>query len=445
MPPIGVHHTDTVDRPWDGPAAEARLSNDAGAATYRREYAWADPEGDPDTKAAYKFPHHEVSADGTPGAANLNGCRNGLSRLPQSNVPAGDHPGVQSHLEAHLADAPSTGATDEDIEPLALIAPRSYRHVTKALHERPWAIQPQVLTFMVDLVRNRIAGVVLSQEQIDERLAEARAANGERTGGAVAGSVAFIPMSGLITQRESLMSAMSGGTSIDELRSLLRTALADPAVQAVVFDIDSPGGSVDGVPEFAAELRQLSAGSKPIVAQVNTLAASAAYWLASNMTEIVSTQSGEVGSIGVYAAHEDVSRAEDMAGVKTTLISAGPFKTEGSSFEPLSDDARAAIQDQVDEFYSMVLADVAKGRRVSVDAVAADYGQGRTLLARKAKAAGMVDRIDTLEATVRRLQPAKASGIRPAATVIPLNRAAIAASIGHPDPEWNRRMKGKIR
>jgi signal peptide peptidase SppA len=446
MPPIGVHHTDTVDSPWDGPGNEARLSNDAGAATYRREYAWVDPAADEDTKVAYKFPHHEVGADGTPGAANLNGCRNGLSRIPQANVPDADRAGIESHLQAHLDDAKGTAASDDEIEPLALIAPRSYRHVTKALHERPWAIQPQVLSFMVDLVRNRIAGIVLSQEQIDERLAEAKAANGDRAGGAIAGAVAVIPMYGLITQRESLMSAMSGGTSIDELRSLLRSAIVDPAVQAVVFDIDSPGGSVDGVPEFAAELRQLSAGSKPIVAQVNTLCASAAYWLASSMTEIVSTQSGEVGSIGVYAAHEDVSRAEDMAGVKTTLISAGPFKTEGNSFEPLSDDARAAIQDQVDEFYSMFLTDVAKGRHAPVDAIAADYGQGRTLLARKAKAAGMVDRIDTLEATVRRLQPAKASAPRPAnAAVILLSPAAIAAMNGQPDRGWNQRMKGKFR
>jgi signal peptide peptidase SppA len=445
MPPIGVHHTDTVDTPWDGPAAESRLANDAGAATFRREYAWVDPAADADTKAAYSFPHHEVSADGTPGSANLNACRNGMSRLPQSNVPAADHPGVESHLQAHLDDAAGKSAT-EDGPALALVGPRSYRHVTKALHERAWALQPQMLTFMVELVRQRAAGSLLSADDIEERLAAAKAQNGDRAGGAIAGAVAVIPMYGLITQRESLMSAMSGGTSIDELRSLLRTALADPAVQAVVFDIDSPGGSVDGVPEFAAELRTLSRGAKLIVAQVNSLAASAAYWLAAQMSEIVCTPSGEVGSIGVYAAHEDVSRAEEMAGIKTTLISAGPFKTEGNSFEPLTEDARANIQDQVDTFYSMFVNDVAKGRGTSVESTLADFGQGRTLLAAKAKAAGMVDRIDTLEATVRRLQPAKAPAARSAVAVAtPLSPAAIAASNGQPDRSWNDRMKGKFR
>ena len=355
---------------------------------------------------------------------------------PGTDAPPADEAGASADL-AELPDEPSL---------LGLVGPRSYRHVTKALHERAWAVQPQMLTFMVDLVRNRVAGVVLSPEEIDERLAAAKAQNGDRAGGAIAGSVAVIPMYGLITQRESLMSAKSGGTSIDELRSLLRSALVDPAVSAVVFDIDSPGGSVDGVPEFAAELRGYAKGAKPIVGQVNTLAASAAYWLAAQMTEVVCTPSGEVGSIGVYAAHEDVSKAEELAGVKTTLISAGPFKTEGNSFEPLSEDARASIQGQVDDFYSMFVGDVAKGRGTSVKTVLADYGQGRTLLAVKASAAGMVDRIDTLEATVRRLQPAKAPGARAAVAVAnPLSPAAIAASIGQPDRGWNQRMKGKFR
>jgi signal peptide peptidase SppA len=454
MPANPIHHGPTVDVPWDGPAEEAKLASPVTKARGNGMYAWhdasgADGDGDgyPDAKADSKFPHHMVDAQGEPGDANVAGCRAINQRVGQSSIPIADQADVSAHAQAHMDDHDQSMMGESADVPLgALVVPRSYRHVTKALHERPWAIQPQVLTFMVDLLRNRVAGVVLSAEEIDERIAAARTQGGDRTGGAIAGSVAVIPMYGLITQRESLMSSMSGGTSIDELRSLLRSALVDPAVQAVVFDIDSPGGSVDGVPEFAAELRGYAKGAKPIVAQVNTLCASAALWLASSMTEIVCTPSGEVGSIGVYAAHEDVSQAEQMAGVKTTLISAGPYKTEGNPFEPLADEARAAIQEQVDTFYSMFLSDVARGRGTTVEAVSADYGQGRTLLARKAKAAGMVDRIDTLEATVLRFQPAKATG-RAGAAVIPINRAATAAPVGRPDPGWNQRMlaKGTLR
>jgi signal peptide peptidase SppA len=253
-------------------------------------------------------------------------------------------------------------------------------------------------------------------------------------------------MYGLISQRMGLMSYMSGGTSIDEMRATLREALDDSDVRAIVFDIDSPGGSVDGITEFATELRAARAGDKPIIGQVNTLAASAAYWLATQMSEVVITPSGEVGSIGVFAVHEDYSKADEMMGVKTTLVSAGKFKVEGNEFEPLTDEARAAIQEQVDTFYQSFVADVAKGRGITTTVVADGYGEGRTMLAKKALAAGMVDRIDTIEATVRRFQPRGALS-RAAATVIPLpvQSAAAAASVRRADPAWNAAHAAKPR
>jgi ClpP class serine protease len=136
--------------------------------------------------------------------------------------------------------------------------------------------------------------------------------------------------------------------------------------------------------------------------------------------------------------------------VKITLISAGPYKTEGNPFEPLGDEAEAAIQEQVDTFYSMFLSDVALGRGASVNTVASSYGEGRTMLAKKALAAGMVDRIDTLENTALRLartsKPAARSAQVPALpggpTPVP---AAVAASTSRPDRAWNARMAKRTR
>jgi len=288
---------------------------------------------------------------------------------------------------------------------------RSYRHVVDRVFDHPWALSggptgsnPELLFRMADIVAARMVGELEAPDVIEHRLAAARAEQGDRLGGATVNGVAVIPMYGVLSPRLSLMSLMSGGTSLNDLRGALRSALGDPEVSAIVFDIDSPGGSVDGVTELATEIRA-SRGGKPIVAQVDTLAASAAYWLAAQMDEIVITPSGEVGSIGVFAMHQDISRAADQAGVTTTLVSAGKYKVEGNEFEPLSDEARDHIQDQVDAFYRMFVADVAKGRGVSTSIVGDAYGQGRTMLAKEAKAAGMVDGIATLEETVRRLQP----------------------------------------
>ncbi|MGH9167379.1 MAG: HK97 family phage prohead protease [Acidimicrobiia bacterium] len=100
---IPPHSTDVLDEPWDGPGEVAKIPNDAGAAALRKMYAWVDPDLDPETKAAYKLPHHQVT-DGVPGAANVAGVRNALSRLPQSGIPQSDHEAVRRHLQRHLDD-----------------------------------------------------------------------------------------------------------------------------------------------------------------------------------------------------------------------------------------------------------------------------------------------------------------------------------------------------
>ncbi len=116
MPAIPVHHTPTSTGAWDGPANEARLRNDEVAAYYRKAFAWVDPDKDPDTKAAYKFIHHEVAADGTVGPANVRACQTGIGVLNGgrggADIPSGDRRGVYNHLAAHLRDA--------DVEPAPL-------------------------------------------------------------------------------------------------------------------------------------------------------------------------------------------------------------------------------------------------------------------------------------------------------------------------------------
>jgi uncharacterized protein len=109
MGAIAIHHTATSTGAWDGPANEARLKLDGTEAYHRSAFAWQDPAGDPTTKAAWKFVHHEVGADGSVGAANLKACSSGIGILnggrQGTTIPATDRRGVHAHLAAHLADA----------------------------------------------------------------------------------------------------------------------------------------------------------------------------------------------------------------------------------------------------------------------------------------------------------------------------------------------------
>lgn len=282
--------------------------------------------------------------------------------------------------------------------------------IIRYVRDTAWAIHPAKLPTILDLVALHAAGVELSEEEVEERIQAAR--RDRATLQPSQGSVGVLPLTGVIVPRAGLMTQISGGCSLDTWCQDLYSLLADPNVGAIVLDVDSPGGSVDMVPETAQVL--LSARKqKPIVAVANTEAASAAYWLASCCSEVVVTPSGQVGSIGVYSAHQDISQMEEAAGIKTTLISAGRYKTEGSPFEPLSDEAKAAIQEQVDTYYGMFVQAVAAGRNTSGQAVIDGFGQGRMVTAEDAVKEGMADRVATLSDTVARLQDDQPGGAAP--------------------------------
>lgn len=229
-----------------------------------------------------------------------------------------------------------------------------------------------------------------------EKLRSPEAAVQLAPGKKAVGDIAVVNLSGFITQKPSIMSLLFGGTSTEGLAASIVAAMAEPSVGAVVFNVDSPGGVVFGVPEAAATIRA-ARGPKPFIAVANPLMASAAYYLASQADEVVSAPSALVGSIGVYVAHADESKALAAAGIDVTEITYGKRKAEETSFHPLTDEARAGIQARVDYYGHLFEADVAKGRRVPVGAVRAKYGEGAVFTADAAKAAGLVDRIATLD------------------------------------------------
>lgn len=276
---------------------------------------------------------------------------------------------------------------------------RRYSQITKAVYERPWAIQPAMLAVIEEIVRLRAAGTPLTKDEIDERVMSAQV--GPRQGAALAAGVQVIPIYGVIAPKTNLLSEMSGATTVEGLLREFRAAIADPDVGAIVFDVDSPGGSVDAITEAANEIRA-ARGQKPMVAVSNTLMASAAYWLASAADELVASPSSVTGSIGIIGAHVDVSAQDEMVGEKWTLITAGEGKANGNEHLPLSDEARDEMQSLADDFYALFVGDVAKARGVPRAKVTGDW-QAQVFTAKAAQAAGLVDRVDTLESTVRRM------------------------------------------
>jgi signal peptide peptidase SppA len=240
-----------------------------------------------------------------------------------------------------------------------------------------------------------------------------------------------LPIHGVIGQKFGMEQFIFGGCSTDVLGQQLQQALASRQVDAVVLDIDSPGGTVAGVQELADQIHA-ARDQKPIISVANSVACSAAYWLGSQASSFTCTPGGEVGSIGVFAVHEDHSRRLADSGVKVTIIksSGSPYKAEGNPYEPLDSSAEAHLQQQVDESYAKFVNAVARGRSARRATVMSDaWGQGRSLMASRAKAAGMVDSIATLTETLSDLQ--LANGRLARRGLVGVNPAMKAARILH--------------
>lgn len=276
----------------------------------------------------------------------------------------------------------------------------------------PWALKRDVLQAHVRILAARMAAAGPLQPQAmeddgpyegGERISAFEARRREANASVGGGGIAVLPLYGTIVQRAGMMTEWCGGTSTQQFGQALRDALADETVGQILIDCDSPGGSVYGVQELGDEIYQ-ARKTKPVVAAVNSLSASAGYWLASQASEVYVTPGGEAGSIGVWMAHEDWSAALAEAGIKVTLISSGKNKVEGNPYEPLSDDAKAFLQSRTDEYYAAFTKAVARGRGVGIDAVRTGMGQGRVLGADAALAEKMVDGVRTFDEVVRQMR-----------------------------------------
>jgi signal peptide peptidase SppA len=321
-----------------------------------------------------------------------------------------------------------------------------YTHILNYVASTPWAILPEKMQEIVSILAFRAAGHTFTPEEIQARIgASSRReelppriyAAGDGRNPSKGSGVAGISIRGVIAHRMGGMDDMSGGTSAERIGAMLKHVAADDSIGTIIYDIDSPGGTVPGVQELASQMFALR-GQKKQIAQVNDLAASAAYWLASQADEIVSIPSGTAGSIGVFTVHQDLSEALAKEGIKIDVIKAGKYKVEGNPFEPLSEEGRAFIQARVDEAYGQFVKDVARGRGVNVSDVKGGYGEGRALSAKDALKAGLIDRIATFDETLSLVTGKRSAGMRAECDVTDFTDGEFVVGLGGPDQEADR-------
>lgn len=272
-------------------------------------------------------------------------------------------------------------------------------NMNEYFYDQAWAIQPEKLQALARLVGDR-SGVQVS--------IDAMSFSGESGRINTTGTAAVIPVIGTLVQRAGLFESFLGGVSVDRLSAQFDDAVRDDRVNAIVFDIDSPGGSVNGIPEFADRIRA-ARGKKPIIAVANSLMASAAFWIGAQADEIVASPSSDIGSVGVVAMHVNQQKFMEDMGIEVTFIHHGDHKIEGNTFEPIADEAKAFVQKRVDEFGAMFEQSLARGRGVSVGEVRSNFGSGRVFGAKEAVSRGMADRVGTLQDELQRLSSRNAA------------------------------------
>ncbi|MEQ8784191.1 MAG: S49 family peptidase [Roseibium album] len=218
------------------------------------------------------------------------------------------------------------------------------------------------------------------------------------------GSVARIQLMGELVNRGAWMGSYSGMTSYEGFAEQLTRAAADDEVSTILLDVNSPGGAAAGMFETARLVRSVSE-QKPVIAVVNSLAASAAYGLVSGASKIVMTESSEVGSIGVLWLHFDRSKQMDSRGVKATIIHAGARKVDGHPFGPLEGDALSSIEGRINSIMTRFVSLVSWHRGLE-DAAIRDL-EANTLFSDEAISAGLADEIGTFDEVLEDLSRAR--------------------------------------
>ncbi|QOJ19956.1 MAG: S49 family peptidase [Gammaproteobacteria bacterium] len=269
-----------------------------------------------------------------------------------------------------------------------------YPHIAARLFNQPLLIESGKLSTIVAALGPRF------NADIDWGMADpayARQTVVSETGYKIVDGVAVIPVVGTLVHRGSTPNAMSGLTGYDALSKWFQAAMNDPAVNAILLELDTPGGEVAGAFDFADQIHA-ARGQKPVTAMVSDLAASAGYLIASAAGEIVTTRTGRTGSVGVVTAHIDYSKALNNEGVVVTHIYSGAHKVDGHPFAPLPEEVKARWQADIQSLYQLFVQTVARNRGMTIDAVQAT--EALVYMGDAAVSMGFADKVSTLEATL---------------------------------------------
>ena len=237
-------------------------------------------------------------------------------------------------------------------------------HLAQKLFNTPLAIHPQKAEVIVSSLTERLGITQIRSAMMEDDDEYFSRKARKDSGYDVLEGIAIIPVYGTLVQKLGTLRPYSGMTGYDGIRRVFLTAVNDPEVKGICLDIDSPGGEVAGCFDLV-DLISAERGKKPIHAILSENAFSAAYAIASAADKIYVPRTGGVGSVGVIVIHCDWSQHIKDDGLKVSIITYGNRKAESNPYVALSDEAKAAIQHDVDEMGRLFVSTVSRNRGLS--------------------------------------------------------------------------------
>lgn len=261
----------------------------------------------------------------------------------------------------------------------------------RTLHYGPWCVEPNWFRSAVESYR---AGtIVVAEESPNGDISPLYVKTDD--------GLAFIDIDGPMVKGGS---KFGGTVNTMRLRRAVRAADGDKDVLAVMMTMDTPGGTVAGTKDLADDMLVLGA-NKPLHVHATDMLASAGMWIASSASRISATPQTEVGSIGTMAVIVDSSGQAAAEGLKVYVLSTGEYKGLLEDGVPVTDKALAYFQQRVEEQNGFFLRAIADGRNMRIDQVR-KLADGKVMLATDAKAAGLIDAVESYDVAVDKLRAA---------------------------------------
>lgn len=218
--------------------------------------------------------------------------------------------------------------------------------IAERVYAEPWLIRPEAHHRIQELLEERDGLRGGEPAAFEEFFAAPKPLEAIDAGN----GVRVLPISGILGRGLSNLEINCGGADMERIGAAVDALRRDASAETVILAIDSPGGTVNGTPELGARVARL-AEAKETLAFTSGMMASAAYWIGAQARAVVATPSAAVGSIGVYSAFLDTSRALEAMGVRVELVKAGRLKAAGMPGRALTDEERAYFQERVDKTY----------------------------------------------------------------------------------------------